>query len=216
MEDASHEEDQGLSRRGLLRKGLVVGLGAAGLSVATSALTAGTALADTGTATHGGTTVTFSLQYGWRCCGLCFNLYFLANGGTCWGIFGPGGTHNAPHEPYTGDTDYGVPIGVASTTSIQSPWRYCVACASLYYGPDQSSSFCTTNRGPHSTGSTIYYLPYASWSGTGLQSGWRFCAHCKVLFWGGQIANSDCVSTDGPHATIGPVASATNYNLFMK
>ena len=43
MEDAPQLADYGISRRGLFKTGLAVGLGAVGLSLAGTALTAGTA-----------------------------------------------------------------------------------------------------------------------------------------------------------------------------
>jgi hypothetical protein len=190
---------------------MFVGLGAAGLSVASSALTAGVAQASA------------TIQWGWRYCANCHSLYWGSNGGMCAGTaFGLNG-----HTPFSGSV-YGIATAVSSTSGFQSPWRYCSACACLYYGPDISASHCAANANvnggfdQHTPGSTTYYLSFGA-SPSGTQAGWRFCAYCKELFWGGAIDVSGCPvhalsNNKTAHVTVdgAPVSQSTNYNPYLQ
>jgi hypothetical protein len=219
MPNGSGAQDRVIGRRRLIKSGLGIGISAVGISAIASAATPRVAKA--ATAVSGDTT--FTLQYGWMCCGNCFSLYWPGADGACaWkNQRGEDGTH----VPYY-DTVYGVPTSVSSTANVQSPWNYCDLCGGLQYGPDEYDSHCPGNGSTegvfeqHDTGTTTYYLPYGSWSGTDLQSGWRYCDYCRVLFWGSQQPNSCCprptTSANFNHTTIGVVSSATNYYLFMQ
>jgi hypothetical protein len=220
VEDVSHSEDQDPSRRQLLKKGMLVGLGTAGLVIASAALTAGVAQA--------GAT---SIQYGWRYCANCHSLYWGNNPGTCAAVL------LSPHKPYS-STSYGIATAVSSTSGFQYPWSYCSACSCLYYGPDISASHCAAapstalppsdGTNPHTAGNTTYYLSYGAQNPSGTQPGWRFCGYCKELFWGAAIAASACPvsynfanSANPAHSPVdegpgGPVADETDYNPYIE
>jgi hypothetical protein len=191
VNEQPREIDGGPSRRGLLKSGLAVGLGAAGLAAGVTGLTPGVARA-------------VSVQYGWRYCANCHSLYWGNNGGICAWAESKQQHNNLgtyTHIRDSGGTIYGVPTTDptgASGGSAQSPWRYCRVCSGLNWGPEVADSRCAGNPngitgyyGPHTNDTSgTYYMPYGTWSG--LQNGWRFCAYCKALFWGNAINSTAC------------------------
>jgi hypothetical protein len=243
MTDELRRLDDGFSRRSLLKRGLIVGLGAAGLTAASSALTAEVAHAteSTDSAKSGdGTLVAFTSQLDWYYCGNCRNLYY--------------GPHNAvngfctatgsPHVRYSTPplTNYGVPdqapspnrSSYGSGTFVQNPWRYCSRCTCLFYGPGQSTSWCprlvaASGVNHDASGSGAYYLMNSTgssaWTGgsQNVQPGWRYCANCKSMYWGGAWAGSDCQyqwSNGGPNKNngsngYGHAPGDTVYYLFI-
>jgi hypothetical protein len=219
----------GLSRRGLLRSGLIVGLGAAGLTAAS----AGVAHADDeqiGSAvTSNGTTVGFTNQLDWYYCKLCRNLYYGPHNGLCVDGY-------STHQPYS-ETNYGVPASAPLNTVsgagslVQSPWAYCSQCACLFWGPEESTSYCATDgiggpRTHNDSSSGAYYMMNGTWSGgsENVQPGWRYCGNCKVLYWGGAWQSSLCqyqfASIGGPNLNngnndYGHAPGDTVYYLFL-
>jgi hypothetical protein len=218
MEESPRMADPGLSRRGLLKSSLLIGLGAAGLSATSTAVNADAARASQNAnillAADYGTELTTGVQTQWAYCGACRNLWYAGEGSSSEGICAAGyGGHG------TGSTtDYGVIIdnpGFSATPPsgdnayLQSPWLWCANCACLFWGNGQAQSWCAfnlTNGGrqfPHvSTGSGVYYMPYgvelgggAAWTAfryANLQPGWKYCSACKCLYWGGEEAVSVC------------------------
>jgi hypothetical protein len=194
---------QGFSRRGLLKGGVVAGLGAFGLTVASSALAPGIAragiigvLAETDAIV---VTDQFNAQDGWRYCIQCRNLYYAPENGPC---------VIANDHTTTSTTNYAVPNGngfphgnvhgagdSGGNSLVQSPWRWCSECSLLFYGPDVASSWCWATRGQHFDDTNgVYNMLNGTWfKSTPLQEGWRYCYNCKVLYWGGAYTASACV-----------------------
>jgi hypothetical protein len=225
VNEQPREVNGGLGRRSLLKSGLAVGLGAAGLAAGVTGLTPGVARADSG-----------SPQYGWRYCANCHSLYWGDNGGYCaWAESDQQGNSlgSYTHIRDSAETIYGVPT-TDPGGSNQSPWRYCRVCSCLNWGPEVAASRCAGNAndrtgyyGPHTNDTSgVYYMPYGNWSG--LQNGWRFCTYCKALFWGSAINSTACPTEweshlaqlipAGPHTLVDgeSLSQVTSYALYMQ
>jgi hypothetical protein len=250
MEESSPLVTPGLSRRGLFKGSLIVGLGAAGLSVASTAVTAGVARASetadiylTADYGAGGNT---HVQTQWGYCVQCRNLFYTAKAGgaCCYDISSPG-YGNFPHIAGTSPTNYGVMIDndpgfdlnenppSGYHAYLQSPWRFCSQCHCLFWGPEQSQSWCAYNykyqnyQTYHSdSGSGVYYMPSGVNPHTGAdawtvsaavgQPGWKYCNLCKCLYWGSAAAESWC-QWQMQNALVNPnhAAGSTVYTVFM-
>jgi hypothetical protein len=181
---------------------MLAGLGAAGLTAASSSLVPGVARAanSSSLASNSGALISFTYQTDWRYCGGCRNLYYGGHGG--------GICLASMYEQHTpgSSTGYGVPDQPPSPDDssrgapVQAPWRICANCACLFWSPDDSSSFCAASRDQvqwnhDATGSGVYYVMNGTWSqasgGAQIQGGWRYCAGCKVLYW--PAAVSECM-----------------------
>jgi hypothetical protein len=217
------------SRRGLLRGGLLVGLGAVGLTMAPS----GIAYATTGAAAilNGSLTVNFIFQVDWRYCGACRNLYYAGHSGICVGT--DYGLHDAGSS-----TGYGVPDQTPSPNIggpfIQSPWRICANCACLFW--PEANDYCAAGGGNklahNSSGSGPYFMMNNAgaisdgWTGfnptPAVQPGWRYCGNCKVLYWGSAWSASICQyaiingsNVNNGNNGFGHASGNTVYYLFM-
>jgi hypothetical protein len=104
----------------------------------------------------------------------------------------------------------------------QSDWRWCSACAVIFYaGHGNNNNLCvgnTTNGlgtalGPHTAGSTGYFLLYDA-SVSGYQANWTYCSNCGELFYKPDIATSQCplpVSQSNIKSTAHVAGSPTSY-----
>jgi hypothetical protein len=204
----TQSSNRDLTRRGLFKSSLIVGLGAVGLAAGSTALTAGVAHATNEAAyalTDKDVLIVFTTQTDWRYCNKCRNLYYAPEGGE---LCAAGGGHTT-----TSATVYQVPdeqpsstvVASGSASLIQSPWRWCKNCSCLFWGPGESTSWCPQQaingvQTHDGSASGVYYLPNGleqngdyAWTGvTSLQAGWRYCYNCKDLYWGGQWAKSTC------------------------
>ncbi len=105
----------------------------------------------------------------------------------------------------------------ASTPSPQYGWGYCKYCATMWWTPGESSSFCAAyNEANHGVGSGSYnYGLYNGISGlvnsSNPQPGWHWCKACQGLFWGGfsGVCRATYLSF-GPH-----VPGGTVYDLYF-
>jgi hypothetical protein len=210
---------------------MLAGLGAAGLTAASSSLVPGVARAanSSSLASNNGALVSFTYQTDWRYCGGCRNLYYAGRPGTC--LASMYGQHTAGSS-----TGYGVPDQPPSPDDssrgapVQEPWRICANCACLFWSPDDSSSYCAASGeqvqwNHDATGSGVYYVMNGTWSqasgGAQIQGGWRYCAGCKVLYWPASV--SDCMYayvtlplTMYPTDTYyNHLAGGTDYYVFM-
>ena len=88
-----------------------------------------------------------------------------------------GGYHtNSGSYQYELEHDYGTRSG------YQNGWRYCSACAVLFWGPDIESSACPAQAYSHLLiSATVYDLQMG---GLGGQAGWNWCDWCQGLFHG--------------------------------
>jgi len=200
MEELARPGDRHLSRRGLLKSSLVVGLGATGLAAASTALTGGVARATNAAAyalTDKDITVAFTVQTAWRYCVKCRNIYYSPEGGE---YCAAGGTHTTTSQTIYEIPDEAPDYNVASGSSslLQEPWRWCKNCSCLFWGNGESSSWCaampkTGNQNHDGSSSGVYYMLYDSWTGiTSLQPNWRYCYNCKDLYFGGDWSSSVC------------------------
>jgi hypothetical protein len=231
VEESSAQGIEGLSRRGLLRGGVLVGLGAVGLTAASSSLVPGVARATNSSslANNNGAYVSFTYQTDWRYCNGCAMLYYGGRHGICLAnIYGP-------HTPGS-STIYGVPDQVPTPDDssggapVQEPWYICAACACLYWGPGVKGSFCADsesqvqwNHDP--TGSGVYYMMNGTWSqatnGAEIQGGWRYCLGCESLYWPQSV--SSCMyafvtkgfDSDAPANYYNHLTGGTDYHVFM-
>jgi hypothetical protein len=198
MDGAPQQPGSGLNRRELIGGGLLVGLGAAGLTVASSAVVPGVAHASTFLVRAGinpSGELDATAQDGWSYCGKCRNLYYSAHPNKC--IVG-----NTTHA-IGSTTVYDVPVDVGGATAgntqfgsggsnVQSPWHWCSKCGCLVWAP----GVCVDSRAHDASGSGTYYMLNGSWHSNNLhplQPGWRYCNLCAALYWGGQWANSTCM-----------------------
>jgi hypothetical protein len=153
-----------------MKAGLLGGLGAAGLSVASTALAPGIAQASVNVNTYmtpdyleglGG--FLFPLQTQWAYCGLCRNLYYIPESANSICAYYYLGVHPLPQDNPNGNhvagspTNYGTVIGNPADIQpapptgrsqtyyayFQSPWRWCERCSCLFWGGGQSESVCS-------------------------------------------------------------------------
>ncbi|HUC25681.1 MAG TPA: hypothetical protein VMA73_23490 [Streptosporangiaceae bacterium] len=203
MEETPRLLGAALSRRGLLKGSAAVGLGAFGLTAASSALAPGIASASI-TQVEANTYLAtvnqlFNAQNNWFYCNKCRNLYYGPENGPC-ATFGDHTTTSTtnylvPNGNGLSDGNVSLPLGdPGGGSNAQSPWRWCFECSLLYYGPDIDGSWCYVTRGPHvNYGSGVYNMLNGTWfARTPLQEGWRYCYNCKVLYWGGAYSVSTC------------------------
>jgi hypothetical protein len=234
MTDLTPKPPRGLSRRTLLRNGLVLGAGAAAASLAVPALT-GVAVAradaDLGAIQPGtGHIFRFTTQTNWWWCSYCSELFWSdSNGdpnGACAGHLITGieqgfvPTHNS-----SGSGHYYMPHDSPPITDVQSQWSWCSKCDALFWGPYVHSSCCPGNLlsgagglycGPHTRGSTVYDMLFGGWTtqaamSISLQGSWTYCNACQGLYWG-QLSGA-CPATLG-QTTHSP-GSHTDYQLFL-
>lgn len=189
----------GISRRGVLRGGLIVGAGMATVGAA-SAIFTGTAQAS-------------SLQSDWAFCIYCSALW--------WHNTNSADTHcpGSPtgyHQTGSGDYNYDVYNGISGLNGSSNPqpnWRFCNLCGCLFWG-GYGGSCWGNGRGPHNAGSTIYDM---YWGGpdsaiTNPQYYWRWCGLCSEMFWPGKSGNVGGVCPyDGSNHSAG---SGTTYWMY--
>jgi hypothetical protein len=234
MDRTPQLSDYGISRRGLFKSSLAVGLGATGLAAAGTALTAGAAQAASVTTTvvnnvnRNALGLATTYQVGWRYCKRCRNLYYSGDKSLCY----DGGAHAAGST-----TNYGVAVnnpGFSTNDNgdlYQSPWTWCSNCGCIYWG-NGNGGWCVGSAknvqlGHNSNGSGVYFMAldtngsstdwYTDVGGSGtLQPLWRYCRLCMNLYWGNAWSASVCVynffnsQTTNNHATGNSV-----YYLFM-
>ena len=141
MADQESKAVSGLSRRALLRNGLVTCFGAAVVSIASPAFS-GTARAASRPTSRFATSdrissgaipeITVKSQPGWAWCSKCQGSFYAGNStrGQC----PAGGSHGAsPSDNYIMYYD---PSGTESDT--QPNWNWCRKCQGMFYGPQQS------------------------------------------------------------------------------
>jgi hypothetical protein len=174
---AGQQGANGISRRSLLRGGLLAGVGVATAGAASAAFTA---------------TATAAIpdpQPGWAYCTACTNMTWYASGHTGSNLCA--GNGNGPHLYRSGFYNYSIynnEQGWTGSTNPQAGWNWCHFCQSLFWG--MANSVCYNQpRGiggynNHDTGAVNYNLNYGL-SGPNPQPWWRWCTQCHTLFWPG-------------------------------
>jgi hypothetical protein len=180
----SDEIPHGLSRRIVLRNGLLAGLGAAVVGVAAPVLTD----ARTGTA-RAAVASTPIEQPSWAWCDKCQGLFYGIFQSSSW--CPAGGQHN-DSESYI----YTLDFGFGSSDGYQAGWAWCDKCQGLFYRPFQSSSWCPAGGQHDGSESYNYGMYYNQTSidenGAGIQSGWAWCDKCQGQFYGAFQSLSWC------------------------
>jgi hypothetical protein len=169
---ATEELTREPSRRVLLRKGLLVGVGAAVAGIAAPVLL--------GTGTAQAYVSGLGEQSYWAWCDKCQGLFYgpFQSSSYCPAL----GQHDGS-ESY----NYVIPYGTGSI-GWQPDWAWCDKCQGMFYGPFQSSSYCPKGGQHDGSASYNYEMPYSP----GGQSGWRWCDKCQGLFYGPFQSSSHC------------------------
>jgi hypothetical protein len=171
-----------LSRRKLLRNGLLTGLGAAAVGIVSPVFT-------------GKAQAAVNVQQNWYWCAKCTGLFYSADSYVA-GWCPAGGQHvgyNANVDSYPYDLYYNIPISELGPL-YQESWNWCNKCAGLFYGPQQSSSWCPAGGRHNGTGSFNYELAFGGAIPAGYyhQDSWNWCRKCTGLFYGPQQSSSYC------------------------
>jgi hypothetical protein len=225
VDNPSHS---GLSRRSLIRGGLLIGLGA---TVAVAALPelSKPALAEgdnIGVYILGDI---YACQPDWWYCVNCYGVYHSdtdSAGGVCPDGYGP-------HKNDLNYTDYCIPFGGPSQTNVygmgvQAGWYWCSKCQVLFWGNAQAESVCP-DGGNHivTSGAYQYDLPFAAPNGDGYpefiwdpdnaisedlngQQDWLYCVKCRGLFYGHGSASDGVCPAGGAHQQY---SGSSNYVL---
>jgi hypothetical protein len=192
-------ERRDLSRRSILRRGLLLGTGAVAAGAGLVAVTGSAALAQQRTmaaAAPGG-------QDEWRYCSRCKGMYYngqQAGNGVC----PAGGAHNPNLSGnYFLLHDYPPDPGKA-----QNGWAYCRKCHGLAWGG--AIGVCPAPGRGHDYTDSFEYDPWTTASSDGSrQPGWRHCLNCQVLHYAPVVAQSVCPH-GGQHVITGSAAYFIN------
>lgn len=174
------------SRRVVVRRGLIVGVGAVAFGIAAPVLTgAGTARAYVSGS---------GSQSPWKWCDKCQGLFYWPFEGSSW--CPRGGQHDGSES-----TSYTLVYGSPNLPHVQQNWAWCHNCQGLFYGPMQSSSWCPAEAGTRHDGSESYSYDLDNDPAyyTGDQPGWRWCDKCQGLFYGPFQTASCCPKDGGLH-----------------
>ncbi len=167
----------GISRRSVLRGGLLAGAGVATVG-AMSAICTGTAKASTP-----------SPQYDWGWCQYCSTMWWTPgqSNSACEGPYAPLRSDGfKSHVVGGGSYNYGLYNGIpnlVNTSNPQPDWRWCDACQGLFWGgfpghcAGKGINPNTNTLSPHTQGGTSYDI-YLNTTG---QAYWRFCGLCSLL-----------------------------------
>jgi len=172
-----------VSRRKLLRNGLLTGLGAA--AVGAAQVFTGKAQAASG-----------GMQYNWNWCNKCTGLFYGPQYSSSW--CPAGGQHNGADNPNPDSSyDYILYYNYPSSElgpDFQGDWNWCSKCRGLFYGPQQSSSWCPAGGQHNGSGSYDYQILFGDQIGLGAywQESWSWCNKCTGLFYGPQQPSSYC------------------------
>lgn len=173
-------ETRELSRRGLLRNGLLAGLGTATI-VAVSAPLAGRARADASAPASGSIpAASIPEQWGWKYCHNCRGMWWPATQNAC-----PYPDDSGLHST-AGSGTYGFYHGTTGTSGWQEGWLWCHNCSGMFYGGNSTDAgLCPAFGGTatHDASGSYAYLAYeGTETGTG-QAGWSWCGQCSGLWW---------------------------------
>jgi hypothetical protein len=175
--DEGQRAIDGISRRNVLRGGLLAGAGLATVGAVSGVLT-GTAKASTP-----------NPQPDWGWCQYCATMWWTPgrSGSSCSSPEAPNGLHAVGSGSYnyyqvnnqSTDTPTGNP---------QSDWYWCTKCQGLFWGgsTDDDPGVCWGNTlFGHVGGGTNYDLWHDKNPTTGVQLYWRWCENCYLLYYQG-------------------------------
>jgi hypothetical protein len=204
--DEGQQAIDGISRRSVLRGGLLAGAGVATVGAMSGVLTGTAEAAEAATPNP---------QRGWGYCVYCAVLWWVEgqSHSACPSRDATDGLHWVGAGYYNYEL-YNNQAGLNNQSNPQPNWRWCKDCQGLFWG--QSSSVCRGNsQGTHVFGSgTIYDL---HWTPPGPPSGndnpqqyWSWCGNCHLLFYSGEdvfIGGGVCPDGGGTHSLV----SVTDY-----
>lgn len=212
MGNMSSESDSGFSRRGVLRSGLLAGLGAAGLIAASSAVARADVEESVTIDGH-----PYTAQGLWAWCTVCSGLFWAPNVLPT-GVCPAGGPHTLSGSP----TEYWMLHGGAGwndpavdPNGVQAGWSWCSRCDVLFWGNGAGGSWCPNppvGHHTHTAGGTVYDMMFGtSWPASlFVQNSFAWCNACEGLFWSGKGGKCPGTNNDAfPHT----VGSSTNYGL---
>jgi hypothetical protein len=197
--DEGQRDIDGISRRSVLRGGLLAGAGVATVGAMSAVLT-GTAKASTP-----------SPQYDWGYCHYCTTMWWTPgqSGSACASPEAPDYRHGVGSGSYNYGLYNGIP-GLVNTSDPQPNWRWCTACQGLFWGGD--SGLCAgTGLNSHVAGGTSYDL-YFNTSG---QAYWHWCTNCSLLYWQGASGDTAgyCPAGIGDPGGTPHVGGSTVYDI---
>lgn len=183
--DEGQQATGGLSRRSVLRGGLLAGAGLATIGTASAVLT-GTAKASIA-----------NPQPQWSYCVYCQNMYHGLFTGQC--AANPEGGNI--HEFAAGFFNYEIYYGseYSNTSNPQGNWNWCSSCACLFHvGGDNGGCFgqwsgYLQSYQSHLTGAVNYQLNWGGPGASNLQTGWLYCSYCQVLYYPQGGSNGFCI-----------------------
>ncbi|MBL7814155.1 MAG: hypothetical protein JNL70_04040 [Saprospiraceae bacterium] len=82
----------------------------------------------------------------------------------------------------------------ATASNVQTAWRYCNKCQSMFYDGYNSKGTCSVGGG-HSASSYNFILPYNVKESNTIQAQWRFCDQCYNMFFDGYPDKGACAAT---------------------
>jgi len=204
---ATDEEQRafdGISRRSVLRGGLLAGAGVATVGAMSVVLT-GTANA-----------AAPNPQPGWGYCIYCRIMWWV-KGQPNIGCPGNLGGNHAVAAGYYNYELYNNISGLNNKSNPQPGWRWCKNCHGLFWGGKSGHCYAAYNIGPHVAGSGTSYDTYWNLGGhSDPQPNWRWCQNCSLLYWQGASGTEAgyCPILD-PNLNYQHLAgSSTNYNLY--
>lgn len=181
-----------ISRRSLLRGGLLAGAGVATVGAMSAVLT-GTAKASTP-----------NPQYGWGFCHYCNVMWYTpGQSGSACAYPHSGGRHAVA----SGSLNYGLHNsmpGLVNTSDPQPNWSFCSSCQGLFWTGNLgvcAGNWNGTVFSGHVTGRTNYDMYFNT---TG-QAYWRWCTLCSLLYYQG--SNSEAPVGACPSAILSGGAS---------
>lgn len=174
-----------VSRRLLLRGGLLAGAGAAAVIGLTSISLAGSAQAAPASRARLNSsaalvpTADAPVQWNWAWCSKCQGFWYNRPASKC----PAGGTHGGKPS-----YNYGVEYEASLGGNYQAGWSYCIQCAGLFFSQYASTAgACPALKGtgPHlETNSYPYSVPVTSGAFNNAQAGWLWCSQCAGMWYG--------------------------------
>lgn len=190
-----------LSRRKVLRNGVILGAVAAGGTLAAGALTNAAQASISGP------------QSGWAWCHLCSGMFYYPQRSASYCPWFQGGSGSGNHQ-VSSSSNYGLNYNnTPQQSNPQSGWYLCGKCRGLFYQPYIAHSHCPAG-GEHVviSGGANYCLYMTDYNGG--QDNWRWCGNCEGLWWAGD-SSSVCPNGTSPGNRRPHIDSGSgNYYLF--
>jgi len=187
-----------LTRRMLLRNGLMVGLGTAVVAAGSSSFPARAQAGALAPASSANPSTPAPEQIDWGWCNQCQGMFYTANSN--WG-YCPGTGNIGPHASVSNykSYDYGFYYDAVTNSDWQGGWWWCKNCQGLFnneYG-NGACPFGTYYNGtnviinPHNPAGSFPYVIYHGSPVLYRQPNWYYCANCHGLYYTGSSTDKD-------------------------